>query len=106
VRKPPRIVTVSVRGQRDVEITWEGADDAAHVIELASDATFDWVRRSQRAAGSPAVLERVTPGHYYVRVRAVAADGAQDQASAPLAVEVPVEWWNWLLLPLFVIGAL
>jgi hypothetical protein len=47
----------------------------------------------------------VTPGHYYVRVRAVAADGAPDQASAPLAVEVPVEWWNWLL-PLLLIGAL
>lgn len=106
IRQPPRVVAVSVRGKRDVEVAWEGAGDAAYVVELASDAAFTRVRRSQPAAGSPAVLERVTPGRYHVRVRAVAADGAPDQASAPQAVEVPVEWWNWLLLPLFLIGAL
>jgi hypothetical protein len=52
-----------------ISLNWTGKADASYVLELASDAQFSRVVRTQQVAGLQTELAGIDPGVYFLRVR-------------------------------------
>ncbi|MGL4575167.1 MAG: FecR domain-containing protein [Burkholderiaceae bacterium] len=52
-----------------ISLNWTGKADANYVLELASDAQFSRVLRTQQVAGLSTELTGIDPGIYFMRVR-------------------------------------
>ncbi len=83
---------------------WQGEPGQRFEYQLADDKAFD-KRIAEGAVDSPEVkLDKPGPGAYYLRIRAIDADGFVGAYSSPQKIVVPAELPDWLLgVPLLLI---
>lgn len=93
--EPPQVHT-GEDGQ--IQLTWSARPDEKQQVELARDPGFSSVVTSAELAGGQWTLPSLpVPGTYYFRYRYVDDQGFVSPWTAPLGVDVPVDWHMLLL---------
>jgi hypothetical protein len=97
---PPRPVADGVM------LSWSASPLAGvqYQVQVARDSAFATPLLDETTPSTELLLARPPPGTYWVRVRAVGADGRAGSFGAAQVVDVPRPWpWWWLLLPLLLL---
>ena len=93
--EPPQVHT-GEDGQ--IQLSWSARPDEKQQVELARDPGFSSVVTSAELAGGQWTLPSLpVPGTYYFRYRYVDDQGFVSPWTAPLGVDVPVDWHMLLL---------
>ena len=83
-----------------VLLTWRARAGAAYQIQVARDAGFAPPLHDERIESAQWLLRQAAPGHYFVRVRSIDADGFVGPFGAVQQVVIDgPNWWPLLLLP-------
>ncbi|HSW07210.1 FecR domain-containing protein [Aquabacterium sp.] len=91
--QPPRL------SEAGVVLRWAaGEAGQTYALQVARDAAFTDLVQEQASAQPEATLALPPPGRYYLRVRAVDADGQAGPWGGVQLIDVPQSRW-WLLLP-------
>jgi hypothetical protein len=90
--QPPRLA-----GNR-LAFAWSGEAGQVFDFELAHDPDFRAPLLAQRLDKAEVEIAKPSAGTYYMRVRAIDADGFVGPYSATQRVEVPLPWWPLLFL--------
>ena len=81
-------------------LSWRGDDAQRFEYELAPTRAFDAPLARGRVDAPRAEVTRPEPGDYWVRVRAIDADGFTTPWSTPEPLEIhPSPWWLLILAP-------
>ncbi|MBI4754865.1 MAG: FecR domain-containing protein [Betaproteobacteria bacterium] len=100
VRPPTAPASPPVMGEKDMALQWSGEPGQSFDLQLARDSGFGDVVASMHTTEPHATLARPDPGSYYLRIRAIDADGFTAPFSPPQRIEVPrppFPWWVLLV---------
>jgi hypothetical protein len=96
--EPPR------PGADGVLLQWRASEGASYQVQVSGDAGFSALLHDERVAVAEWLLRKPAPGAYFVRVRAVDAEGFVGPWGATQQVDVPRSLeWLWLLAPLLLL---
>ena len=86
-----------------VVLAWNPGDATRFAVQVSADASFKTLLHDETVDGSTWLLRKPEPGSYFVRVRALGADGFAGPYGQPQQVDVArsVKWW-WMLIPALV----
>lgn len=86
-------------GGKELRLRWGASDlaGASYRVQWSSDPEFKAVLGEQTVKEPSLVLPKPDPGRYFVRVQTLDADGHAGPFGAPQSIEIPRNWWPWLL---------
>lgn len=74
-----------------------GEPGQTYQIQLARDRGFETIVLDQNSSVPEVTVPRPEPGHYFLRVRNIDADGYEGPFGAPQAVDVEEEYWGLVI---------
>ena len=97
VSKPPEVRADGI------VLAWNPGDATRFALQVSLDADFKTLLHDETVDGATWLLRKPEPGSYFVRVRALGADGFAGPYGQPQQVDVArsVKWW-WMLIPALV----
>lgn len=79
----------------------QGAPGQTYAFQLAKDRWFDTILVDEQVDQSQVTLSRPAPGHYYLRIKTIGADGYAGPYGAPQRITVPpTNYWPFSLFAL------
>ncbi len=85
-------------GEKSLVFRWRaGEPGQTYQIQIARDREFETIVLDRKSSVPQVSVPRPEPGHYFLRVRAIDADGYEGPFGAAQAVNIQEEYWGLVI---------